>query len=42
MLPTFLNDVSPSNEEQEHGLFTQPEAEAIDLTEESDPPTFLL
>ncbi len=38
MSPTFLNDVSPSNEEQELGLFTQPEAEAIDLTVESDPP----
>ncbi len=38
MSPTFLNDVSPSNEEHKHGLFTQPEAEAIDLTVESDPP----
>ncbi len=38
MSPTFLNDVSPSDEEQEHGLFTQPEAEAIGLTVELDPP----
>jgi hypothetical protein len=38
MSPTFLNNVSPFDEEQEHGLFTQPEAEAIDLTVESDPP----
>jgi hypothetical protein len=41
MLPTtFLNDASPSNEEEEQRLFTQPEAEAeaIDLTVESDPP----
>jgi hypothetical protein len=36
---TFLNDASPSDEEEEY-LFTQPEAkaEAIDLTVESDPP----
>jgi len=41
MLPTtFLNDASPSDEEEEQRLFTQPEAEAeaIDLTVESDPP----
>ncbi len=38
MSPTFLNDVSTSDEEQEHGLFTPPEAEAIDLTVEMDPP----
>ena len=38
--PTFLNDASPSDEEEEQILFTQPEAEAeaIDLTVESDPP----
>ncbi len=36
---TFLNDASPSDEEEER-LFTQPEAEAeaIDLTVELDPP----
>ncbi len=41
VLPTtFLNDASPSDEEEEQRLFTQPEAEveAIDLTEELDPP----
>jgi hypothetical protein len=37
---TFLNDASPSNEEEEQRLFTQPdaEAEAIDLTVELNPP----
>ncbi len=37
---TFLNDASPSDEEEEQRLFTQPEAEAeaIDLTVELDPP----
>ncbi len=37
---TFLNNASPSDEEEEQRLFTQPEAEAeaIDLTVESDPP----
>ena len=41
MLPTtLLNDASPSDEEGEQRLFTQPEAEAeaIDLTVESNPP----
>ena len=40
MLPTtFLNGASPSDEEEEEQrLFTQPEAEAIDLTVESNPP----
>ena len=42
VLPTtFLNDASPSDEEEEEQrLFTQPEAEAeaIDLTVESNPP----
>ena len=39
MLPTFFNDASPSDEEQEQRLLTQPEAEAIDLTVESEFPT---
>ncbi len=38
MLPTFFNDASSSNEEQEQCLLTQPEAEAIDLTVESEFP----
>jgi hypothetical protein len=32
VLPTtFLNDASPSDEEEEQRLFTQPEAEAEDI-----------